>query len=408
MSRSLAEIRDEIDLLDRELQSLVNRRAALAHEVAMLKIDAGENPAGFYRPEREAQILREVISRNQGPLSSEAISRIFREMMSACLALEMPMNVAFLGPEGTYTHAAMTRHFGGFITPKSCLTIDAVFHLVASEQAHYGVVPLENSSEGLISQTFDALISSSLQVCGEVQLRINHNLLGMAKHAEPSVKAPLTESSKEAAGEHVINTNLGSKIKKIYAHPQSLGQCRRWIERHLPHAEQVMMSSNALAALKASSEGDAVAIASETAGRRYGLTTLARHIEDQADNMTRFIMIGRTRPRASGHDKTMIAIKLKQSHQGQLASGLYEPLRPLMDREIPVVRMESRSTSVLKSEQSASEVDLLLLDLEGHIEDQEIMHALEEVKKLTLDLKILGAYPQPLPIFDSERVTQCP
>ena len=399
MSRSLKEIRTEIDQLDQELHLLLNQRATLAQEIASLKLRAGENPAGFYRPEREAQIMREVIARNQGPLSHEAVSKIFRELMSACLALEMPLNVAFLGPEGTYTHAAMNRHFGGFITPKSCLTIDSVFHLVASEQAHYGVVPFENSSEGLIAQTFDALISSTLQVCGEVKLRINHALLGAPQTARDS-KLPQEPALLDITAHHTLNERSLKSIKKIYSHPQSFGQCRRWIERYIPHAEQVMMSSNALAALRASAEDNAVAIASEAAGQRYGLLTLARHIEDQADNMTRFIMIGRAHPRSSGQDKTMVAIKLNQAHKESLALDLYEPLRPLMEREIRVVRMESRSTSVIKSDQGTSEVDMLLLDLEGHAEDEMIASALSEVERQTLDLRILGAYPQSLPVFD--------
>ncbi|HEX22403.1 MAG TPA: chorismate mutase, partial [Chromatiales bacterium] len=238
MSDRLDEIRKRIDAVDAEIQQLISERAALAQEVAQIKQaeQTGEEVL-FYRPEREAQVLRKVLERNQGPLPGEEMARLFREIMSACLALEQPLSVAFLGPEGTFTQAAALKHFGHSVHTRPMAAIDEVFREVEAGSAHFGVVPVENSTEGVINHTLDMFMCSSLAICGEVELRIHHHLIGRDRH----------------------------NIKKIYSHQQSLAQCREWLDAHLPEVERVSVSSNAEAVRRAAVEEGAAAIAGETA-----------------------------------------------------------------------------------------------------------------------------------------------
>ncbi|MFC1751107.1 chorismate mutase, partial [Pseudomonadota bacterium] len=274
--QTLANIRDRIDALDSEIQRLIGERAKCAQDVAEVKLSAGESDAVFYRPEREAQVLRKVIERNTGPLSGEEMARLFREIMSACLALEQPMRIAFLGPEGTYTHDAALKHFGHSVITAPHDTIDEVFRDVEAGLAHYGVVPVENSTEGVVNHTLDRFMNSPLKICGEVELRIHHCLL-----------------SKES--------DLAS-IKHVYAHQQALAQCREWLDENLKGASRIAVSSNAKAARIAAEEEGGAAIASNTAAEIYGLDIAAVNIEDEPDNTTRFLIISQSSPLPSGND----------------------------------------------------------------------------------------------------------
>ncbi|MGB5651574.1 MAG: chorismate mutase, partial [Sedimenticolaceae bacterium] len=287
--QQLAEIRERIDDIDQQIQDLLNARAKAAQEVAGIKV-ASDPDAVFYRPEREAQVLRMVKQRNQGPLDAETVARLFREIMSACLALELPLKVAFLGPEGTFTQAAVFKHFGHAVETVSMAAISDVFQEVESGGCNYGVVPVENSSEGVVSHTLDMFLNSPLKICGEVTLRIHHNLLG-------------------------LNPDLGS-LKILYSHQQSLAQCRGWLDRHLPLVERVPVGSNAEAAKRAMDSPDSAAIAGAMAAELYGLKVLAPNIEDEPGNTTRFLVVGQQSVPASGDDKTSLLLSTRNEAGG--------------------------------------------------------------------------------------------
>ena len=267
MSDKLPQLRKKIDALDEQIQLLINQRAQVAEEVAVAKTASGNNDPSFYRAEREAEVLRKVMERNQGPLSDQEIARLFREIMSACLALEQVMSIAYLGPEGTYTQAAALKHFGHSVETVPQTNIADVFREVESGNAAYGVVPIENSTEGMVTHTLDEFMSSSLYICGEVELRIHHCLLSQADNIQ--------------------------QIHKVYSHRQSLAQCHRWLDANLANIERVDVSSNAEAAKRAAAEKGAAAIAGETAAEIYGLQTLVKNIEDETNNTTRFLVIGK-------------------------------------------------------------------------------------------------------------------
>ncbi|MDO7585180.1 MAG: chorismate mutase, partial [Oceanospirillaceae bacterium] len=260
--QELGQLRQDIDQIDQQIQSLINQRAACAQRVAQVKqVYQGHQDAVFYRPEREAQVLRRVMERNQGPLDDEEMARLFRELMSACLAHEQPMRIAFLGPQGTFTQAAALKHFGHSVISAPLTSIDEVFREVEAKSAHYGVVPIENSSEGMINHTLDSFRHSSLVICGEVEMRIHQNLL---------VK---------------YNTDV-SQVERIYSHSQSLAQCRSWLDNHMPQAERFAVSSNAEAARRVAKEeevsaGKVAAIAGLMAAELYELEVKHANIEDQ-------------------------------------------------------------------------------------------------------------------------------
>jgi chorismate mutase/prephenate dehydratase len=355
-SAKLQEIRDRIDELDRQIQELINERARCALEVARVKAEAGEQ-ANFYRPEREAAILREIQARNPGPLGNEAIARLFREIMSACLALEERLKIAFLGPEGTFTQAAALKHFGHAVETVPQAAIDDVFREVASGTANFGVVPVENSTEGVINHTLDLFIYSTLNICGEVLLRIHHHLLA---------------ADGDMAG-----------IRRVYSHQQSFAQCREWLDANLPHAERVAVSSNAEAARLAGAEKNAAAIAGDTAGEIYGLKAMASNIEDDPDNTTRFLVIGRQSVAPCGEDKTTLMVS------GDNRSGLlHDLLRPLADNGITMTRLESRP-----SRRGLWEY-VFFIDIDGHADDEAVARALKEMAQQASLLKVLGSYPR--------------
>ena len=354
--KSLDELRADIDALDSELLRLINARAALAMAVGAVKRAASENPE-FYRPEREAAILRRFVAQNPGPLPDAEAARLMREIMSACLALEHPLRVAFLGPEGTYTHVATLKHFGGSIDTAPLGTIEDVVRDVESGSAHHGVVPLENSIEGGVNQTLDALRESPLKICGEVVLAIHHQLLSRA-------------------------TDVAS-VERVYAHPQALAQCRRWLATNVPHAECVPLASNAEGARRASEEPDAAAIAGEVAAATYDIGILRRNIEDATGNTTRFVVLGDTSPPPSGRDVTSIMFTTPNR-----PGALHDVLAVLAEAAISMTRIESRPL------REAAWDYVFFVDIDGHAEEPSVAAALSALEQRTSRLKILGAYPR--------------
>ncbi len=354
--KKLLKIRDRIDDLDVRIQTLLNERAEAAQEVARIKLAASPETV-FYRPEREAQVLRQVKERNQGPLDDETMARLFREIMSVCLALEKPLRIAYLGPEGTFTQAAALKHFGHSILMNSMGAISDVFSEVESGGSDYGVVPVENSTEGVVSHTLDMFLKSPLSICGEVSLRINQNLMSQA-------------------------TSL-SGIKTLYSHQQSLAQCRGWLDRHLGQdVERIAVSSNAEAAKLAAGDKTAAAIAGGNAAGLYNLNILESNIEDEPGNTTRFLVIGKQQVAPSGDDKTSLMLATRNE-----AGGLHALLSPLAKHNISMTRIESRP-----SRRGIWDY-VFFIDILGHQQDETVQQAFAELSEKTSLLKILGSYP---------------
>ncbi len=358
----LAGLREAIDTVDRNIHELINQRARLARQVGEMKhaqSKAGGADVEFYRPEREAQVLRMAKERNKGPLRDEEILRLFREIMSACLAQEEPLKVAFLGPEGTFTQAAVLKHFGHSVRALPLAAIDEVFREVEAGNADFGVVPIENSTEGTVNHTLDRFINSPLKICGEIELRIHQFLLG---------KMP---------------TLAG--IKRICTHQQSLAQCRNWLDEHLPFAERIAVASNAEGARRARDEEGTAAIAGETAADVYGLKVLAPEIEDRPDNTTRFFVLGPKLFRPSGQDRTtLLCSTLNTGGPG----ALYRLLEPMAKHGISMTRIESRPSKRKKWDY------VFFIDLEGHADDPALAKALAELKERASLFRVLGSYPR--------------
>ena len=354
----LQQIREQIDSVDAQIHALINARARLAQQVGISKHKEGHT-VDFYRPEREAQVLRQAVARNEGPLRDEEILRLFREIMSACLAQEHPLKVAFLGPEGTFTQAAVLKHFGHSVRALSLPSIDEVFQEVQAATADFGVVPIENSSEGTVNNTLDRFLNTSLHICGEVELRIHHYLIGRMKGFE--------------------------EVVRICAHPQALGQCRGWLDEHLPNVVRVPVSSNAEGARRARDERGTAAIASDTAAEIYGLEILAPKIEDSPDNTTRFLVIGRKLLRPSGADKTTI---LLSPGDGDASGALLRLLEPLAAQGVSMTRIESRPSRKRKWHY------VFFIDIEGHAEDVAVAKALAALEKRASLFRVLGSYPR--------------
>ncbi|MCL2625786.1 MAG: prephenate dehydratase [Cystobacterineae bacterium] len=351
----LARLRGIIDGVDEEILRLVSLRARHAQAIGEVKKSAGQ--LSFWNPEREAEVLQKVEAQNPGPLPGKFLRRWYLELMSACLALEKPLRVAYLGPEGTYTHVAMLKYFGASVKPLPEVSIGEVFRKTECGEADFGVVPVENSTEGMISHTLDMFLSSPLSICGETLLRINHHLL-----------------SRETAFEN---------IARVYSHPQPQAQCRHWLEQHLPHAERVAASSNAEAVRVAAKEAKAAAIAGKHAAELYGMPILASHLEDEPNNTTRFWVLGTQRRKPTGQDKTSV-----------LASSLDQPgtlmrlLEPLARHGISMTKIESRPSK------RGLWNYVFFLDVEGHMEDAVVAEAFEEMKKASILFKVLGSYPR--------------
>ena len=365
--RSLEQVRADIDAIDREIQALLSRRARCAQRVADIKLAevqaalaAGEAEAEvvYYRPEREAQVLQRIIDRNEGPLQGETVAHIFREVMSACLALEKPLQVAYLGPEGTFTQAAAIKHFGHAALCVPQATIASVFAQVESGECNYGVVPVENSTEGMVSHTLDNFMDSPLKISGEVELGIAHHLL---------------------VSEH---TNEGN-ITRICAHQQALAQCRNWLDQHWPDVEREAVSSNGEAARLALASPGVAAIAGDMAADLYGLEKLAEHIEDYADNTTRFLVIGREEVPPSGRDKTSIIVSSRNK-----PGALFMLLDPFRKAGVSLTRIDTRPS---RTEKWAY---VFFIEFEGHLQDEAVMGIVSELEEQSILLKPLGSYPR--------------
>ncbi|GAB4416927.1 MAG: prephenate dehydratase [Thermodesulfovibrionales bacterium] len=349
----LKKLRDEIDLIDERIIELLSKRAEIALDIAHIK---RKEKAGFYSPEREKEIIQRLLSINKGPFPNDALKAIYREILSACLSLEEPLKIACLGPLATFTHLAAMRYFGSSAIFLPVEGIKDVFEYVYSERTDYGVVPIENSNEGVISYTLDMFMDYDLKIAGEVMLEVSHNLLSKG-------------------GDR-------SKIKKIYSHPQATAQCRRWLETNLPGIPVLESTSTAKAAELASKDEDAAAIASEVAARIYDLSFIERHIEDFKDNYTRFLVIGKESPKKTGKDKTSIMFSIKDR-----PGALYDTLEPFKKAKINLTKIESRP-----SKRKAWEY-IFFVDMEGHIDDRKVSRSIDEVREGCLYLKVLGSYP---------------
>lgn len=355
--QDLEQLRQQIDSVDEQIQVLISTRARLAQVVGRAK--GLSSTAEFYRPEREAQVLRKVIERNQGPLRDEEMVRVFRELMSACLAQEEPLKIGFLGPEGTFTQSAVLKHFGHSVRALPLATIEEVFHEVEAGAADFGVVPIENSTEGTINHTLDMFLTSPLKVCGEVELRICQHLMGRMSDL--------------------------AQIKRVSSHPQSLAQCRAWLAQYLPGIEQIPASSNAEAARRARDEVGAAAIAGDAAAEVYGLRVLFANIEDHADNTTRFLVVGRKLFPPSGDDRSSLLV----SASGTKGPGvLHDLLDPLKKHGVSMTRIESRPSRRQKWDY------VFFIDIAGHVEDDNVRDALAEIEQHASLFRVLGAYPR--------------
>ncbi len=356
MSEQLKQHRDQIDAIDEQILLLVNERAALARQIGSLKDDGV-----IYRPEREAQVLRRLQANNTGPLSNEAVSNIFRAVMSNCRALEKELTIAFLGPLGTYSEEAALKQFGLGRGAVVCGSIDEVFRTLEANQADYGVVPVENSTEGAIGITLDLLLSSPLKICGEITLPIHHCLLSKQDDI--------------------------SQISHVFSHSQSLSQCHEWLNKTLPSAQREAVTSNARAAQMihdlVSTDGTfAAAIASKRAAELFNLNILAENIEDDAKNTTRFLVLGKHDVAASGTDKTSIVMTTKNK-----PGAMIDLLEPLSRHGVSMTKLESRP-----SRQSLWDY-VFFVDIEGHQADAKVQAALQELQARASFLKVLGSYP---------------
>ena len=354
----LETIRGRIDAVDEQIQRLINERAKLAQVVGISKSRDGHT-VDFYRPEREAQVLRRARERNRGPLRDEEVVRLFREIMSACLAQQEPLKVAYLGPEATFSQTAVLTHFGHSVRALPLGSIDEVFHEVESAAADFGVVPIENSTEGTVNHTLDRFIASPLKICGEVELRIRHYLMG--------------------------NMSALGRVVRVCSHPQSLAQCRGWLQEHMPSVEVVPASSNGEAARRARDERGTAAIAGETAAEVYGLKVLAAEIEDRADNTTRFLVLGRKLLAASGQDRTTLLVSIADTDS---PGALHRLLEPLARHRVSMTRIESRPSHRRKWDY------IFFIDIDGHAEEPHVARALEALKRRASLFRVLGSYPR--------------
>lgn len=356
MSEQLKQHRDQIDAIDEQVLKLVNERAKLARQIGSLKDDGV-----IYRPEREAQVLRRLQANNEGPLSAEAVANIFRSVMSNCRALEKELSIAFLGPLGTYSEEAALKQFGLGRTAVVCASIDEVFRTVEAGQADYGVVPVENSTEGAIGFTLDLLLASPLKICGEITLPIHHCLLSQ-------------------------QTDI-AKISHVFSHTQSLAQCHEWLNKVLPKAQQEAVTSNARAAqmshdLVMADGTFAAAIASKRAAELFKLNILAENIEDDPKNTTRFLVLGNHDVATSGQDKTSLVMTAKNK-----PGAIVDLLEPLSRYGVSMTKLESRP-----SKQGLWDY-VFFVDIEGHYQDEKVVAAIREIESRALFLKIMGSYP---------------
>lgn len=350
----LKPLRDEINRIDARILTLLNERAKAA--IAVGKVKGGEH---LYRPEREAQVLHTLAQTNQGPMPDGDVTHIFREIMSACLALEQPMRIGYLGPAGTFSESAANQHFGAAPTFLPQASIAEVFRAVEAGALDYGVVPVENSTEGAVGATLDLLLASPLRICGETRLRIHHHILS-------------TQDKLDG-------------LERLYSHAQSLAQCSQWLARNLPNLAQIPVASNAEAARLAAEDARSCAIAGDAAARHYALQTLASNIEDDANNTTRFFVIGRHDNAPCGQDKTSLVCAT--SH---LPGAIHDVLEPFSRHRINMTKLQSRPARAGLWEY------VFFIDIEGHPLDPDVARALQEITARAAFVKVLGAYPVPL------------
>src|SRR6476659_9447192 len=356
---NLAEVRARIDGIDKQIQALIAERAQFARQVGKAKGPL-KAAVDYYRPEREAQVPRMVVDRNGGPLGDEVLVRLFREIMSACLAQQEPLKVGFLGPEGTFSQQALQKHFGHSPKGLPLASVEEVFDEVAAGHADFGVVPVENSGQGTIQSTLDLFLSSPLKICGEVELRVHQYLLSRTGHLDD--------------------------IERVYSHGLSLAQCRGWLRQHLPQAEKHAVASNAEAARRARNADDSAAIAGENAAHVYGLKVVAGPIEDRADNTTRFLVIGRALFPPSGHDRTSIMVFVRDQ-----PGALFKVLEPLARRGISMNRIESRPAHTGLWQYA------FFIDVGGHVEESPLRDALADLEDFAENVTVLGSYPVAVP-----------
>jgi chorismate mutase / prephenate dehydratase len=348
-------LREHIDGIDRRIQQLISARARYAAHVGRAKGPLAA-AVDYYRPERESQVLRRVVDRNDGPLGDDVLVRLFREIMSACLAQQEPLKIGFLGPEGTHSQQAVFRHFGHSVHGLPLASIEEVFQEVVSSNADFGIVPVENSTQGTIQSTLDMFLTSPLKICGEVELRIHQHLLSRSGRIED--------------------------IERVYSHPQSFAQCKAWLREHLPSVETVPVSSNAEAARRARNADDAAAIAGESAGTVYGLKRVAGPIEDRPDNTTRFLVLGRELFPSSGHDRTSLLVFVNDQ-----PGALHHVLAPFARHGLSMSRIESRPGHTGRWQYA------FFIDIAGHADEPAMCAALDELAPYAREVKVLGSYP---------------
>ncbi len=365
MAKTLSELRQQIDAVDQKIIRLLNQRAKTAVQIGKAK-QKGKKQT--YAPDREQKVLGKIVRANEGPFPTAALRNVYREVLSACRSLQSPIQVAYLGPEATFTQGAALKHFGHSTQMLPQSSISGVFDAVESGEVKYGVVPIENSTEGVVTHTMDRLMESPLQICGEVLLEIHHCLLGLRKGIDPL---------------------------QIYTHPQATAQCRNWLDRHYPNVGMKHVASTAQAAQLAAGDPKSYAIGSELAAAHYNLKVLQKNIEDHHHNVTRFLVLGSQSPKRSGEDKTSLVFAVKDE-----MGVLFEMLKPFYKAGINLSKIESRPmmrlhASKVKSQGKKDRWEYaFFIDLDGHILSPRVKKAVKEVEAKCQFLKVLGSYPR--------------
>ena len=351
--KELERIRGQIDDLDKELLKLLNLRSTLARKAAKAKKDRV-----IYKSDREALIFRNLKRINEGPLNDQQVNSIFKEIISSCRASEGKVEISFLGPEGTYSDSAVKESFGSSISKNPTETIEDVFKIVEANKNNFGLVPIENSTEGPINETLDCLSSYKLKICGELEMKIHHSLIG-------------------------LNKALPREGFEIHAHEQTLAQCKKWLDSHCPKVERISVSSNAQAVIDATKNKKVLAIAGALAAEQYGLDVIKRNIEDYSNNTTRFISIGNEEVDVTGYDKTSLIITTKNE-----PGALYKVLEPFNKNKLNLTHLAYRPSRVDNWNYS------FFFDFEGHQNDRRVKTLMEELKEINVEIKILGSYPK--------------
>ncbi|VAX26378.1 Chorismate mutase I / Prephenate dehydratase [hydrothermal vent metagenome] len=352
----IKDLREKIDKIDDQLLKLINRRAALAVSIGKEKFKKSQ--AGhFHVPHRERDIIKRVTDANSGPFPDESIETVFREIFSATLALEKPLKIAYLGPETTFSHQAAIKQFGHSAVLSPFSSIEIIFSEVEQGNCAYGIVPVENSTEGVINLTLDCFVDSPLLICDELKLEVLLCLMSKAKDMK--------------------------QVEVVYSHPQALAQSRNWLNRHLPGVEQVPVSSTANAAQQVKGEKKSAAIAGFLAAQVNGLNVLAQKIQDRSDNHTRFLVIGKEKAKKARHNKTAILFSIKDE-----AGSLLQSLQIFARNEINLTKIQSRPL------RNRSWEYLFYLDFEGHVDDTNIARVIDSLRKKSMFLKVLGSFPE--------------